>query len=201
MEALHDRAADVRIDDILVHPRDNDSIVGTHGRSIWIIDDISPLQQLTDAVTTTDAHLFDIRPAIRWVEDTMLAPARRREVLSHAESAWRHRDQLLQSQASAASSGGTNSKTVPVTISDMRRTSFAAHRDKQPGINRVQWNLARQAATLGRGGFGAGRGRGGGPQLIVNNAVQPGTYIVKLIAGDKELTRMVLVEADSLGNS
>ena len=31
----------VRIDDILVHPRDNDLIVGTHGRSIWIIDDIT----------------------------------------------------------------------------------------------------------------------------------------------------------------
>ena len=39
----------VRIDDILVHPRDNDLIVGTHGRSIWIIDDITPLQQLADA--------------------------------------------------------------------------------------------------------------------------------------------------------
>ena len=43
----------VRIDDILVHPRDNDLIVGTHGRSIWIIDDITPLQQMTDAVTTS----------------------------------------------------------------------------------------------------------------------------------------------------
>jgi len=31
----------VRIDDILVHPRDNDLIIGTHGRSIWILDDIS----------------------------------------------------------------------------------------------------------------------------------------------------------------
>ena len=41
----------VRIDDILVHPRDNDLIVGTHGRSIWIIDDITPLQQLSDEVT------------------------------------------------------------------------------------------------------------------------------------------------------
>ncbi len=31
----------VRIDDILVHPRDNDLIVGTHGRSIYIMDDIT----------------------------------------------------------------------------------------------------------------------------------------------------------------
>ena len=63
----------VRIDDILVHPRDNDLIVGTHGRSIWIIDDITPLQQLSDAVMSTEAHLFEPRPATRWAEDTMLA--------------------------------------------------------------------------------------------------------------------------------
>src|SRR5205807_4775901 len=37
----------VRTDDILVHPRDNDLIVATHGRSVWIADDITPLQQLT----------------------------------------------------------------------------------------------------------------------------------------------------------
>ena len=35
-----------RVDDILVHPRDNDLIVATHARSIWIADDITPLQQL-----------------------------------------------------------------------------------------------------------------------------------------------------------
>src|SRR5215211_6444026 len=59
----------VRIDDILVHPRDNDLIVGTHGRSIWIIDDITPLQQLSDRVMTADATVFDVRPAIAWIND------------------------------------------------------------------------------------------------------------------------------------
>ncbi len=37
----------VRVDDILIHPRDNDLIVATHGRSVWIADDITPLQQAT----------------------------------------------------------------------------------------------------------------------------------------------------------
>ena len=55
----------VRIDDILVHPRDNDPILGTHGRSIYIMDDITALQQMTEAATASaDAVLFDIRPAI-----------------------------------------------------------------------------------------------------------------------------------------
>ena len=49
MEADDVRHADIRVDDILVHPRDNDLIVGTHGRGIYIFDDISALQQ-------TDPH-------------------------------------------------------------------------------------------------------------------------------------------------
>ena len=40
----------VRTDDILIHPRDGDLIVASHGRSIWIADDITPLEQLTPAV-------------------------------------------------------------------------------------------------------------------------------------------------------
>jgi ligand-binding sensor domain-containing protein len=60
----------VRIDDVLVHPRDNDLVLGTHGRSIWIIDDITPLQQMTDAISTTDAHLFEVRKATAWVNTT-----------------------------------------------------------------------------------------------------------------------------------
>ena len=45
----------MRIDDILVHPRDNDLIVGTHGRGIFILDDISALQQMSQKVMDTDA--------------------------------------------------------------------------------------------------------------------------------------------------
>ena len=59
----------VRTDDILIHPRDNDLIVATHGRSVWIADDITPLQQLTPAVRDADATLFDIRPAMAWLND------------------------------------------------------------------------------------------------------------------------------------
>ncbi|MBI3661683.1 MAG: hypothetical protein HY234_01335 [Acidobacteria bacterium] len=56
----------VPVDDIVVHPRDNDLIFGTHGRSIWILDDITPLEQLNDKVAAEDFHLFDVRPATSW---------------------------------------------------------------------------------------------------------------------------------------
>lgn len=48
----------VAFHDLYIHPRDNDLIAGTHGRGIWILDDISTLQQATEKVLAADAHLF-----------------------------------------------------------------------------------------------------------------------------------------------
>jgi hypothetical protein len=180
----------VRIDDILVHPRDNDLIVGTHGRSIWIVDDISPLQQLSEAVTAGDVHLFDVRPATAWVADIQRA------------------DGLGAAKHFRAQNppGGTAIsyylKTPPdgdvkLTISDLNgRTIRELDGTKETGINRVQWNLAPTATPGARGG---GRGRGGrGNQFIVPNAVEPGTYVVTLAIGGRELMKTVTVEADRL---
>ena len=44
----------------------NDLVVGTYGRGIWILDDLSPLQQLDQNITKKEAHLFDIKPAYRF---------------------------------------------------------------------------------------------------------------------------------------
>lgn len=56
----------VAVHDILIHPRENDLILGTHGRGIWVYDDISVIQQLTALekagkpalVKPRDAHRF-----------------------------------------------------------------------------------------------------------------------------------------------
>ncbi|PYO09627.1 MAG: hypothetical protein DMD30_05370 [Gemmatimonadetes bacterium] len=48
----------------------NDLIVATHGRGFWVIDDISPLRQLSDAVTRDDAYLFKPADAINFIEGT-----------------------------------------------------------------------------------------------------------------------------------
>ncbi|MFA9453320.1 MAG: WD40/YVTN/BNR-like repeat-containing protein [Candidatus Aminicenantaceae bacterium] len=58
----------VAVHDLVIHPRDNDLIAGTHGRGIWILDDISPLQQATDKVLEAEAHLFEsTRPGTQWL--------------------------------------------------------------------------------------------------------------------------------------
>ena len=86
----------VRVDDILVHPRDNDLIVGTHGRSIWIIDDITALQQLTSE-TQSDRRDALRHPARDRVGQRRAEGGSRRgrQGVQRAESGARLGDQLL----------------------------------------------------------------------------------------------------------
>src|SRR5581483_6292737 len=64
------------IRDLVVHG--DDLVVGTHGRSFWILDDVSPLRQLTPAVASAAAHLFApaVATRVRWNvnTDTPLPP-------------------------------------------------------------------------------------------------------------------------------
>ncbi|MCO6436619.1 MAG: glycosyl hydrolase [Phycisphaerae bacterium] len=53
----------VRVDDLKQHPREMDLIAGTHGRSIYILDDATPLSQLSQEVLDAPLHLFDIPDA------------------------------------------------------------------------------------------------------------------------------------------
>ncbi|MEW6512318.1 MAG: hypothetical protein AB1428_15320 [Bacteroidota bacterium] len=53
----------VAVDDIVIHPRDLDLVIATHGRSIYIVDDISPLEESGLTLDASPATLFPIRPA------------------------------------------------------------------------------------------------------------------------------------------
>ncbi|MBM4194001.1 MAG: sialidase [Gemmatimonadetes bacterium] len=56
----------VAVHEVRVHPRDNDLIVATHGRAIWIFDDAAPIQQMTRDIAAKAAHLFPTRSAVRY---------------------------------------------------------------------------------------------------------------------------------------
>jgi hypothetical protein len=65
--------AAVAVHDIRIHPTENDLILGTHGRSIWVLDDIGFLQQVSGQVLDSPVHLFQPRKAWRypfWTGDT-----------------------------------------------------------------------------------------------------------------------------------
>ena len=224
----------VRVDDILVHPRDNDLIIGTHGRSIWIIDDISPLQQLSDQMTNADAHVFDVRPAVAYVNDIQKA------IWSEGANVFKapnpQRGTAINYWLKTAPQGD-----VKITISDiMGREIRVIDGTKTAGMNRVQWNLAPTLPGGGRRGGGGQRSRqerrqrkpghpgavrsrlrvspagaqrgaqpqqpalqaqqggGGGGRGGGNIAVPAGTYLVKVMLGDKVLgQKTVVVEADT----
>jgi photosystem II stability/assembly factor-like uncharacterized protein len=177
----------VRIDDVVVHPRDHDLVLATHGRSIWIMDDVSALQQLTPAVLAADAHLFELRNPIRWKNDIRLSRS-----VTGADN-FRGRtapDDLAISYWLKA----PTASDVRITITSLENgqvfRSLSGTRD--PGLNRVLWNLRgdpRQAEASQQGGGGGG-GQQQGP------LAEPGPYRITLSVGGRDYVRTIMVQDD-----
>jgi photosystem II stability/assembly factor-like uncharacterized protein len=127
----------VRIDDVLVHPRENDLVLATHGRSVWIMDDVTALQALTDEVTSSDVHLFEPREAVLWKEDVR----QDREVPGNKNWTGSNAPAGTAIQYYLASDAGGD---VTIQISDP--ISGEVVRDLegtgQAGLNRIQWDLS-----------------------------------------------------------
>ncbi|HUQ70385.1 MAG TPA: hypothetical protein VM165_12720, partial [Planctomycetaceae bacterium] len=177
----------VRTDDIVVHPRENDLIVATHGRSVYIADDISPLQQLTPAVRSADAALFDLRPAVAWLNDQQNNQQVTGQKVFIGENA--PRGAAINYYLKANASGD-----VKITIAGANGAIIRTlDGPKTAGIHRVMWNLAPQpqgGQGQGQGGGGGG-GRGGG-----GGAVDPGTYTVTLEVGGQKYTKTLQLLQD-----
>jgi len=56
----------VGVRDLVVHPRDHDLVIGTHGRAAYILDDVSPLRGLDGAVLNENLHLFPVSDAVQY---------------------------------------------------------------------------------------------------------------------------------------
>ncbi|MBI3262949.1 MAG: hypothetical protein HYZ58_07340 [Acidobacteria bacterium] len=203
----------VRTDDILIHPRDGDLIVATHGRSVWIADDVTPLQQLTPAVMAQDAVMFDIRPAVAYLNDQQRGQRAGGQKLFVGENG--PRGASINYYLKNAVTGD-----VKVSIADVNgRTLCTSDGPKTPGIHRVPWNLGApmliaQGGRGGQAGRGGGRGGpagppdpgcggaaagfggGGGGRGGFGGGVEPGTFIVTLSVGGKTLTKPVTVLQD-----
>ncbi len=176
----------VRTDDILVHPRENDLIVASHGRSVWIADDITPLQQLTPELLAQDVALFDIRPAVAWLNDQQHGQQVGGQKVFVGENA--PRGTAISYYLKSAPAGDVKLTIADVTGKVIRNLDGT----KNAGINRVTWNLAPNPPPgAPQGGFGGGGGRGG-----FAPSVEPGTYLVTLSVGGKTYTKPVTVLQD-----
>ena len=176
----------VRIDDVLVHPRDNDLVLATHGRGVMVMDDITPLQQLTSEVMEADAFLFEPREAVRWKQNRM----RSRSVTG--DKVLRGDNALPGTAIHYYLADDVDADDVSLTVSDV--VTGEVFRDLEAtgheGINRVQWDLlgnVPEDAPAG-GGFGFG-----GPQAPV---AEVGTYRVTLTVDGEEFSELVSVLED-----
>src|SRR5207249_3304239 len=57
----------VAVRDLAIHPRDHDLVIATHGRGIWIVDDITPLRALTPEALASNVVFLPARPTVQRV--------------------------------------------------------------------------------------------------------------------------------------
>ncbi len=61
----------VAVDDLVIHPRERDLVAGTHGRSVYVLDDVTPLEHWTPRVTADSVTFFPPRPATAYLHRTL----------------------------------------------------------------------------------------------------------------------------------
>jgi hypothetical protein len=193
------------IRDLVIH--DNDLIVATHGRAFWVIDNISPLRELSEKTTTLDAYLFHPARAVRINNDPFTGtPLPPDEPQAKNPAAGAYIDYYL----------AHDSPEISLTILDAKGTVIRrfSSKDKpaalpanlpiaprwlQPppelsgntGMHRWIWDL-----RYGRGAeITADSDDENGPPAP-GPFVLPGTYQVKLVTGGKEFTQSLTVQMD-----
>jgi photosystem II stability/assembly factor-like uncharacterized protein len=143
----------VPVFDIQIHPRDHDLILATHGRSIYIMDDISVLEQMTKETLTSDLKLFHSRPATAWRMSSSRGFLGTSLFLAPNAPA----GLIVDYFAKAAG-------PVQITIADKAgaRVRQLNARAEAGTVNRTTWDLRHDAPVPPAIGGGGGRGGRGG---------------------------------------
>ncbi len=180
----------VPVDDIQIHPRENDLVFGTHGRSIWILDDITPLAELDQSVLASSLHAFSARPAIQW------RPWANTGSTGHKQffGANAPNGALIHYYLKAKTD-----QPVTITISDASgRTVRTLTGANGAGINRVVWDTRSDPPVPPAPGGAGGPGGGGFGMMgaSMGPRVEPGTYTVKIAAAGAEASTSVEVQED-----
>jgi len=172
----------------------NDMVIATYGRGFWVLDDLTPLQQMNAQTMSADAHLFQPRPAYRF-----------REVTNNYTTPNDPTVGVDPPYGAAINFSLRNAGNVTLTIEDEKgqvvRTLKTAGR---AGLNRVMWDLRQEQTKevqLRTKPVGVEEfrmpdegWRSGGQRLAV--LMGPGTYTVKLSAGGREQAQKLVVRKD-----
>jgi len=153
--------------DLVIHPRDRDLVVGTHGRSIYVMD-ISPLEEMNSNVLASDIHLFDVRPATAFKFKKVDAPPEGPGYVCPNPPYGASINYYLADDAAQ-----------PVTIAILDKdgkTLVELTGEQKAGLRQVVWNL---------------RAAQGSDELV-----PPGDYTARLQVGPRTLTKTIKVEAE-----
>jgi hypothetical protein len=172
----------VAVRDLAVHPREHDLVIGTHGRGIWIIDDISPLRGLTNDSLEKEIAFTGARPTVQQIpawggwaygDASFVGPNPTGDAVITYYQKKRHIFGDLGIEV--LDQGGTRLGTVPSS--------------KRRGLNRTTWSMRLGPPRVPSGATGAA-GTGIGPRVI------PGTYTVRLRKGKNVYTHQLTVTTD-----
>jgi len=207
----------VAVYDIVIHPRDRDVILATHGRGIYVLDDITALEEWRPAFSAKPVHLFTQRQATMWVDmsrsgqlgDNTYA-GQNPPYVQPVNFQQRDRTHLVNTPLITFYLGpsAAGNATLEITSPDGRTRSLPI--PAKPGITRYAWDGRMEALAGGgrRGGGGRaapapapsgeegaapvfGGGRGAPPPHLA-----PGAYSLKLTLGSDVATGTLMVRED-----
>ncbi|MFO7732454.1 MAG: hypothetical protein R6X21_02245 [Candidatus Aminicenantes bacterium] len=165
-----------KVTDLVIHPRENDLVVATYGRGAYIID-ISPLQEMTADVLSSDLHLFDIEPRTQRITGGM--GNYRLLGDSHLFTPNEPNAVIVNYYLKAKAAG-----PVKIIVADPYGTVVAEITGRgEAGLNSVAWGMRPQ-----RTGQQAPRFRGPGAGMV-----DPGEYVVTVEAGGQKLTKKAVI--------
>lgn len=170
------------VHDLVVHPRDRDLIIATHGLSLWVMDDVSGLQSLGPAVMEKDFALLDIQPAVAW--------GSRMEQVSRG-------DKIFQAQNPSTSFKvnywvGKPAEKVDITIESIDGTPLRTMEGPGDyGLNMVEVSLRPR---FGRGATGGmRRPQPGEPRP---ESLNIGSYKLTVTYGEETFSTIIEVKPD-----
>ena len=180
----------VAIHDLRIQPRENALMVATHGRGFWILDDLTPVQRLAQAVASAHATLFAPMETVHWWlwwihsygtgQDECCAPA--------GEFSGSNPDYgaLLSYYLPSAAAHDAVVEIVDAHGRVVRRMTGPA----KAGVNRAAWDLAEDDPVPWKRAREWNQGPKSGPEAV------PGTYDVRVVVPGASLSQQVSVVAD-----
>ncbi len=182
-QSLRLNVPDTQVADLVVEEKD--LVLGTHGRSFYVLDDIGVLRQLRPEVTNASVHLFAPADAVRRVENAVID-------YYLADRADRVTIEILDSAGATVQTftGTPELEAHPPERPFESRVPLPEPPGLEAGMHRFEWDLRYPAATPIPGMFMRGASPEFGPFVL------PSTYRVRLTANGQTVSQTLAVELD-----